>query len=94
MNDDEVTEYFKLYTMYWKLFKKYSNLDGSDKYWNSLMMEAQAIHEQMQGVNSDLSYQIAVSTVCALQQEYRKRISEYEDAGSQMDTFSMAQGKA
>lgn len=46
MKDEQLREYFEIYTDAWKLFHKYSNPDGSRKFWDDLLKEQEEIWEK------------------------------------------------
>lgn len=89
MNNKEIEEYFKIYTLYWKLFKKFSNLDGTDAFWSNLLNESNALHEELQDIDYQLSKDIVIATVTAIDRKYKQKVKEYEDQGRQMDLMDM-----
>lgn len=43
MNEEKLREYYAIYTDCWKLFKKFSKPDDSDKFWQALVDESDLI---------------------------------------------------
>lgn len=87
MNKKELEAYFSIYTEYWKIFRRYSTLEGTDKYWLNFMNEVNAAHEILQNIDYELSKALAIATTTAIQRKYREKIEQFEDR--QMDLFDM-----
>lgn len=65
-------DYHKIFTVYWKILKKYSDLSGGDEFWLNAIHDAEAAHAELQDINADLSQKMATGVLRALQDEYRK----------------------
>ena len=98
MNEKEQQEYFKIYTAYWKLFKRYSMFNGAetDDYWKNLINDVNAAHNELQTIDHNLSKCLAIATMNAVQDAYRKKKQEIEDSdpGRQMDIFDIRRTSA
>ena len=46
MNEEALKIYFEIYTVCWKLFKKYANAETTIEYWQALTADAEAIYKQ------------------------------------------------
>lgn len=46
MNEQALKTYFEIYTACWKLFKKYSNSEQSEEYWQALNEDSEAIYKK------------------------------------------------
>ena len=46
MNNKELKRYFDFFTDCWKFFKKYSTADNTEKYWEAVDSDSQAIAEK------------------------------------------------
>lgn len=46
MSEEELRRYYAIFTECWKLFRKYSNPDDSDKFWDNLIDESQELYEK------------------------------------------------
>ena len=39
MKEDELKQYYSVFTSAWKFFRKYSDVKDSDEYWESVVSE-------------------------------------------------------
>ena len=65
MREEELRTYFNIYTDCWKLFRKYSNTNNTDEYWESLIAETDAIVKKYN--NSELAKKICLATINELE---------------------------
>lgn len=72
MNEEEIKNYYNIFTAYWKIFKQYSTLDGSDEYWSNLLVDTSKAHDTLQDIDHDLSFAISTAMMQALQRKYRE----------------------
>ena len=70
MNEEQLKQYFAIYTDAWKLFKKYSNPIEDEEFWNSLQQETQLVYEKYK---TPFSKEILVNTVNEIDRIYRLR---------------------
>lgn len=70
MNEEQLKQYFAIYTDAWKLFKKYSNPIEDEEFWNSLQQEVQLVYEKYK---TPFSKEILVNTVNEIDRIYRLR---------------------
>ena len=97
MTEKEQQQYFTIWTMYWKLFRRYSTFNGAetDEYWQKLIDEVGAAHKELEKIDHDLSKRMAVLTLISIQRLYRQKKEELEDQVSdrQMDIFDLSKAK-
>ena len=84
MSEEEKKTYFEIYTAFWRLFSKYSTLDGTDSFWSNLIRDANDTYEAYKDVDKELSKTLAVSTANAIQRIYKRKVSEIENEPRQM----------
>lgn len=70
MNEEQLKQYFAIYTDAWKLFKKYSNPIEDEEFWDSLQQETQLVYEKYK---TPFSKEILVNTVNEIDRIYRLR---------------------
>ena len=70
MNEEQLKQYFAIYTDAWKLFKKYSNPIEDEEFWDSLQQEVQLVYEKYK---TPFSKEILVNTVNEIDRIYRLR---------------------
>lgn len=46
MDEKELKMHFEIYTICWKLFKKYASPESTVEYWQALTTEAEAIYKK------------------------------------------------
>ena len=69
MSEEELKEYYQVFTDAWKLFKKYSNISNdNDDYWKTLMDEVKQLTEvleppttKVRGIPASLSLRFYIS---------------------------------
>lgn len=73
MTEKDKQNYFTIYTMFWKLFKRYSTLEDSDQYWKDLLHEADAVRVEMDQIDPQLSMALATATLATLERCCKSR---------------------
>lgn len=58
MKNEKLQKYFELFTDFWKLFKKYSDVKNTEAYW-------QAVENECQGLRTKYGKTVFVSRVLA-----------------------------
>ena len=48
MNEEQLKQYFAIYTDAWKLFKKYFRPVEDDSFWETLLQDAQELYQKHQ----------------------------------------------
>lgn len=46
MKSEKLKMYFELFTDFWRLFKKYSDVKNTEKYWNEVQNECRRLREK------------------------------------------------
>lgn len=73
MSENELKEYFNLYTDTWKFFKKY-HAAASDREWNDLMKEADVVAKKKRSISGKtLAEQLILATIDEIQRIYKTR---------------------
>lgn len=71
MKDEELRKYYEVYTDSWKVFRKYSDPDGTDTFWNNLRDEVDAIYRKHD--KSHFAEKVLLATVNEIDRIYRER---------------------
>ena len=75
MSEKELKEYHILFTTFWKIFHKYSSFTGADtdQFWSDLVNDTSAAYQELRNIDKDLAYRLAVATIIAIQDIYRRK---------------------
>lgn len=66
MKQEELKEYYNIYTDVWKLFKKFSSPDRTIAYWEDYTAEVEMLDRKYNG--SELLRKIVIATTAELEQ--------------------------
>ena len=77
MSEKKLKLFYALYTELWKIFKKYSDPDSSDEFWQGLRDEMSALNDYFRDQGDedlkDTAEKLAVSTMLSIQNIYRRK---------------------
>lgn len=77
MEENKLRKFNKIFNELWKIFKKYSDPDSSDEFWQGLHDEMSAFNDffRDQGDEDlkDTAEKLAVSTMLSIQNIYRRK---------------------
>lgn len=65
MKQEELKEYYNIYTDVWKLFKKFSSPDGTIAFWKNYTAEVEMLDKKYNG--SELLRKIVITTTAELE---------------------------
>lgn len=65
MKQEELKEYYNIYTDAWKLFKKFSSLDRTIAFWENYTAEVEMLDRKYNG--SELLRKIVIATTAELE---------------------------
>lgn len=71
MKEEELRIYYEVYTDSWKLFRKYSNPDGTDTFWDNLRDEVDEIYRKHN--KSHFAGKVLLETVNEIDRIYKER---------------------
>lgn len=71
MGEEELRKYFDVYTDAWRIFRKYSNPDASDVFWERLKEDTEAVYNKHG--KSHFSANILVATLNEIDRLYKER---------------------
>lgn len=77
MSDEILKEYFGIYTMCWKLFRKYSDPVDNEKFWDNLANDAENIFRSFG--NKDFAKKIIIATVDEIESLYKTKKHNSEE---------------
>jgi hypothetical protein len=80
MKQEELKEYYNIYTDVWKLFKKFSSPDRTIVFWESYTAEVEMLDKKYNG--SELFRKIVIATTAEL--ERIEREIKHEPQGGTM----------
>lgn len=66
MKQEELKEYYNIYTDVWKLFKKFSSPDRTIAFWQNYTAEVEMLDKKYNG--SELFRKIVIATTAELEQ--------------------------
>lgn len=61
MTEENLKKYFEIYTDYWKLFRKYSELNDTEEFWKKLDDESRMLYKKHG--KSEFSKALLIATV-------------------------------
>jgi hypothetical protein len=77
MDEKKIKQFYTLFTELWKIFKKYSDPDDSDEFWQGLRDEMAALNDYFRDQGDedlkDTAEKLAVSTMLSIQNIYRRK---------------------
>ena len=77
MEENKLRKFNKIFNELWKIFKKYSDPDDSDEFWQGLRDEMSAFNDFFRGQGDedlkDMAEKLAVSTMLSIQNIYRRK---------------------
>lgn len=71
MKEDELKQYYSVFTSAWKFFRKYSDVKYSDEYWESVVSESGEIVKGYE--NSRLSRDLILAALSELERIGKER---------------------
>lgn len=69
MSEDELREYYNIFTECWRLFKKYSNLVNDEAYWEEVVNQVEEFRRKYPG---EFPKELAYALVHELERRSRK----------------------
>lgn len=69
MSEDELREYYNIFTECWRLFKKYSNPVNDQAFWDALMNETEELVEKSEKSEATKVLAVAVHRIIRVVQE-------------------------
>lgn len=72
MTEKELKQYYEIYTDCWKLFREYSEPDGTDEFWQRLVDEVDMLHKKHG--KSKFSQKMLFETMDEIEGVYKKKI--------------------
>lgn len=77
MEENKLRKFNKIFNELWKIFKKYSDPDDSDEFWQGLRDEMSALNDYFRDQGDedlkDTAEKLAVSTMLCIQNIYRRK---------------------
>ena len=77
MTEAKLKLFNKIFNELWKIFKKYSDPDDSDEFWQGLRDEMSALNDYFRDQGDedlkDTAEKLAVSTMLSIQNIYRRK---------------------
>lgn len=70
VTDEELKKVYGMFTDVWKFYKKYADVQQKDKYWESLIAEADAIAKKYQ--NNKLCRDLILSAMSELERKSKE----------------------
>lgn len=71
MTDEKLKEYFEIYTDCWKLFRKYSEPNDTDEFWQQLIDESKLLH--VKHGKTEFSKKLLVETITEIERIFKER---------------------
>lgn len=71
MTEESLKKYFEVYTDCWKLFRKYSEPNGSDEFWEKLIDESKLLH--VKHGKTEFSKKLLLETVDEIERIFRRK---------------------
>lgn len=71
MTEGKLKEYFEIYTDCWKLFRKYSEPNDTDEFWQQLIDESNELHKKHG--KTEFSKKLLVETINEIERIFKER---------------------
>lgn len=69
MTEESLKKYFEVYTDCWKLFRKYSEPNGSDEFWENLIDESNVLYKKHG--KTELAKALLIETMAEIERIYK-----------------------
>lgn len=71
MKEEDLKEYFNIYTECWRMFRKYSDPVDDDEFWDSLVKEGNRIVDS--STAKEFAKKVVLSTIDEIERMHRKK---------------------
>lgn len=71
MTEESLKKHFEVYTDCWKLFRKYSEPNGSDEFWEQLIDESNELYKKHG--KTEFSKKLLLETVDEIERIFRRK---------------------